>query len=153
MGQPIMIAMMLIAGPEILIADEPASALDVSVQQHVLAITDEMVKSRGIGLILISHNLHLVASFCDRVLVMYAGQIERSAIPAGCTKPDILIPGVCSMLSPTWPPPRRTAAMQRDRASLVDLSAAVGAAAWRRREPHHQLSAPLDSKRPAPLGR
>ena len=75
MGQRIMIAMMLIAGPDILIADEPTSALDVSVQQQVLAIMDEMVKSRGMGLILISHNLHLVSSFCDRVLVMYAGQI------------------------------------------------------------------------------
>jgi peptide/nickel transport system ATP-binding protein len=75
MGQRIMIAMMLIAGPDLLIADEPTSALDVSVQQQVLAIMDEMVKSRGMGLILISHNLHLVASFCDRVLVMYAGQI------------------------------------------------------------------------------
>ena len=75
MGQRIMIAMMLIAGPDILIADEPTSALDVSVQQQVLSIMDEMVKSRGMGLILISHNLHLVSSFCDRVLVMYAGQI------------------------------------------------------------------------------
>jgi len=75
MGQRIMIAMMLIAGPDILIADEPTSALDVSVQQQVLAIMDEMVNSRGMGLILISHNLHLVSSFCDRVLVMYAGQI------------------------------------------------------------------------------
>jgi peptide/nickel transport system ATP-binding protein len=75
MGQRIMIAMMLIANPDILIADEPTSALDVSIQQQILAIMDEMVKSRGMGLILISHNLHLVASFCDRVLVMYAGQI------------------------------------------------------------------------------
>jgi peptide/nickel transport system ATP-binding protein len=78
MGQRIMIAMMLIAGPDILIADEPTSALDVSVQQQVLAIMDEMVKSRGMGLILISHNLHLVSSFCDRVLVMYAGQIVET---------------------------------------------------------------------------
>jgi len=78
MGQRIMIAMMLIAGPDILIADEPTSALDVSVQQQVLAIMDEMVRSRGMGLILISHNLHLVSSFCDRVLVMYAGQIVET---------------------------------------------------------------------------
>jgi peptide/nickel transport system ATP-binding protein len=75
MGQRIMIAMMLIAGPELLIADEPTSALDVTVQNQVLSIMDELVRSRGMGLILISHNLHLVASFCDRVLVMYAGQI------------------------------------------------------------------------------
>ena len=78
MGQRIMIAMMLIAGPDILIADEPTSALDVQVQHQVLAIMDEMVRSRGMGLILISHNLHLVSSFCDRVLVMYAGQIVET---------------------------------------------------------------------------
>ncbi|MFN0186834.1 MAG: ABC transporter ATP-binding protein [Aquabacterium sp.] len=75
MGQRIMIAMMLIAGPELLIADEPTSALDVTVQSQVLSIMDELVRERGMGLILISHNLHLVSSFCDRVLVMYAGQI------------------------------------------------------------------------------
>jgi len=75
MGQRVMIAMMLIAGPDILIADEPTSALDVTVQTQVLAILDELVRSRGMGLLLISHNLHLVSSFCDRVLVMYAGQV------------------------------------------------------------------------------
>ncbi|MCW3475840.1 ABC transporter ATP-binding protein [Limobrevibacterium gyesilva] len=78
MGQRIMIAMMLIAGPDLLIADEPTSALDVTVQHQVLAIMDEQVRKRGMGLILISHNLHLVSSFCDRVLVMYAGQIVES---------------------------------------------------------------------------
>jgi peptide/nickel transport system ATP-binding protein len=78
MGQRVMIAMMLIAGPEILIADEPTSALDVTVQTQVLAVMDELVRSRGMGLILISHNLHLVSSFCDRVLVMYAGQVVET---------------------------------------------------------------------------
>jgi peptide/nickel transport system ATP-binding protein len=75
MGQRIMIAMMLAAGPELLIADEPTSALDVTVQAQVLAILDDLVTSRGMGLILISHDLELVATFCDRVLVMYAGRI------------------------------------------------------------------------------
>ncbi len=78
MGQRVMIAMMLIAGPDLLIADEPTSALDVTVQQQVLVILDEMVRSRGMGLILISHNLHLVSAFCDRVLVMYAGQVVET---------------------------------------------------------------------------
>jgi peptide/nickel transport system ATP-binding protein len=75
MGQRAMIAMMLIGGPELLIADEPTSALDVTVQAQVLAVLDEQVRRRGMGLILISHNLHLVARFCDRVLVMYAGRV------------------------------------------------------------------------------
>ncbi len=75
MGQRIMIAMMLIPNPQILIADEPTSALDVSVQRQVLDIMDNLVKERGMGLIFISHDLNLVADFCDRVLIMYAGRI------------------------------------------------------------------------------
>ncbi len=75
MGQRIMIAMMLTPNPEILIADEPTSALDVSVQRQVLDIMDTLVKERGMGLIFISHDLNLVADFCDRVLIMYAGRI------------------------------------------------------------------------------
>ena len=75
MGQRIMIAMMLIPNPEILIADEPTSALDVSVQRQVLSIIDKMVTDRGMGLIFISHDLNLVADFCDRVLIMYSGRI------------------------------------------------------------------------------
>jgi peptide/nickel transport system ATP-binding protein len=78
MGQRIMIAMMLIPDPDILIADEPTSALDVTVRLQVLAILDDMVRERGMGLIFISHDLNLVASFCDRVLVMYGGQIMET---------------------------------------------------------------------------
>ncbi|MDH3451267.1 MAG: ABC transporter ATP-binding protein [Gammaproteobacteria bacterium] len=75
MGQRIMIAMMMIPEPDIIIADEPTSALDVTVQMQVLAILDDMVTQRGMALIFISHDLNLVASFCDRVLIMYAGQV------------------------------------------------------------------------------
>ncbi len=75
MGQRVMIAMMLIAGPELLIADEPTSALDVTVQLDVLEIMDKLVSERGMGLIFVSHDLRLVSSFCDRVLVMYAGKV------------------------------------------------------------------------------
>jgi len=75
MGQRIMIAMMMVTEPDILIADEPTSALDVSVQTQVLSIMDRLVRERGMGLIFISHDLNLVASFCDRVLIMYAGKI------------------------------------------------------------------------------
>jgi len=75
MGQRVMIAMMLIPEPDLLIADEPTSALDVTVQLKVLAILDDLVTRRGMGLIFISHNLPLVASFCDRVLIMYGGRI------------------------------------------------------------------------------
>ena len=78
MGQRAMIAMMLIRDPDLLIADEPTSALDVTVQMQVLAIIDDLVSRRGMGLIFISHDLNLVASFCDRVLIMYAGRIVET---------------------------------------------------------------------------
>jgi len=82
MGQRVMIAMMLIAGPELLIADEPTSALDVTVQLQVLAILDRLVVERGMGLIFVSHDLRLVSSFCDRVLVMYAGRVVEEIAAA-----------------------------------------------------------------------
>jgi peptide/nickel transport system ATP-binding protein len=75
MGQRIMIAMMLIPDPDLLIADEPTSALDVTVQLQLLAIMDDLVQERGMGLVFISHDLNLVASFCDRIIIMYAGRI------------------------------------------------------------------------------
>jgi peptide/nickel transport system ATP-binding protein len=75
MGQRVMIAMMLIPEPDLLIADEPTSALDVTVQAEVLSILDNLVRQRGMALIFISHDLRLVARFCDRVLVMYRGRI------------------------------------------------------------------------------
>ena len=80
MGQRIMIAMMLIPDPDLLIADEPTSALDVTVQMQVLAIVDDLVTRRGMGLMFISHDLNLVASFCDRVLIMYAGRIVEDCL-------------------------------------------------------------------------
>jgi peptide/nickel transport system ATP-binding protein len=75
MGQRAMIAMMLVTEPDLLIADEPTSALDVTVQIEVLRILDRLVSERGMGLIFISHDLRLVSTFCDRVLVMYAGKV------------------------------------------------------------------------------
>ena len=78
MGQRVMIAMMLVPSPKILIADEPTSALDVSVQRQVLGIMDGLVRDRGMGLIFISHDLNLVADFCDRVLIMYAGRVVET---------------------------------------------------------------------------
>ncbi|CAG0911710.1 unnamed protein product, partial [Cyprideis torosa] len=78
MGQRVMIAMMLAPDPQILIADEPTSALDVSVQGQVLSIMDRLVEERGMGLIFISHDLNLVSSFCDRILIMYAGRVVET---------------------------------------------------------------------------
>jgi len=78
MGQRAMIAMMLAPEPELLIADEPTSALDPTSALQVLAVLDDLVASRGMGLLFISHDLGLVADLCDRVLVIEAGTIVES---------------------------------------------------------------------------
>lgn len=78
MGQRVMIAMVLVADPDLIIADEPTSALDVTVSMQVLAILDDLVSQRGLGLIFISHDLDLVRSFCDRVIVMYGGAVMET---------------------------------------------------------------------------
>ena len=123
MGQRIMIAMMLIAGPDILIADEPTSALDVTVQTQVLAIMDNLVRSRGMGLILVSHNLHLVSSFCDRVLVMYAGQVVETCAAgnlANATHPYTR--GLLAALPELGHRRAELPQLQRDPAWLEDLT-------------------------------
>lgn len=123
MGQRIMIAMMLIAGPDILIADEPTSALDVTVQTQVLAIMDNLVRSRGMGLILVSHNLHLVSSFCDRILVMYAGQVVETCEAgnlANATHPYTR--GLLAALPELGHRRAELPQLQRDPAWLEDLS-------------------------------
>jgi peptide/nickel transport system ATP-binding protein len=78
MGQRAMIAAMIVSGPDLLIADEPTSALDVIVREQVLALLDRLVSERGLGLVLISHDLNMVARFCDRILVMYRGRVVES---------------------------------------------------------------------------
>lgn len=78
MGQRIMIAMMLAAEPDLLVADEPTSALDVSVRVEVLDLIESLVVERGMGLILISHDLDLVGAYSDRVVVMYGGRVMET---------------------------------------------------------------------------
>ena len=75
MGQRVMIAMMLAMRPDVLIADEPTSALDVTVAGEILELLDLLVREHGMALVLVNHDLRMVQSFCDRVLVMYAGRV------------------------------------------------------------------------------
>ncbi|MEV0697913.1 ABC transporter ATP-binding protein [Saccharopolyspora sp. NPDC050389] len=74
MRQRVVLAMALIGEPELLIADEPTTALDVRVQQQVLALLDDVCRRRGLAVLLITHDLGLVAGFAERVVVMYAGR-------------------------------------------------------------------------------
>ena len=79
MRQRIMIAMAIALDPAILIADEPTTALDVTVQAQIMALLQELREERGMGLMLITHDLGVVADVADRIVVMYAGQIVERA--------------------------------------------------------------------------
>ncbi|MBI5774623.1 MAG: ABC transporter ATP-binding protein [Verrucomicrobia bacterium] len=79
MRQRVMIAMALITKPQLLIADEPTTALDVTVQAQILELIKKLQRERGMAVIWVTHDLGVVAGFCDRVLVMYAGRIVESA--------------------------------------------------------------------------
>jgi peptide/nickel transport system ATP-binding protein len=120
MGQRVMIAMMLAPDPELLIADEPTSALDATVQAEILRLIEDLVQRRGMGLILISHDLPLVSHFCDRVLVMYAGRVveERAAADLGRAEHPYTR-GLLNCLPILSHARRRLAVLKRDPAWLV----------------------------------
>jgi peptide/nickel transport system ATP-binding protein len=80
--QRVMIAMALACDPELVVADEPTTALDVMVQAQVLNVLSELVRERGVGMMMISHDLSVLADLCDRITVMYAGRVIEEG-PAG----------------------------------------------------------------------
>ena len=79
MRQRVMIAMALLCKPQLIIADEPTTALDVTVQAQILALLDELKRDFGVAIILITHDLGVVAGLCEKVMVMYGGQVMECA--------------------------------------------------------------------------
>ncbi|RWO82086.1 ABC transporter ATP-binding protein [Mesorhizobium sp.] len=120
MGQRVMIAMMLAPDPELLIADEPTSALDATVQAEILRLIEDLVSRRGMGLVLISHDLPLVSHFCDRVLVMYAGRVVEELRAADLNRArHPYTRGLLGCLPSLIHPTERLKVMERDEAWLV----------------------------------
>lgn len=76
--QRVMLAMALAADPRLLIADEPTTALDVTTQRRILGVMDDLARKRGMAVLLITHNLGIVANYMQRLYVMYAGRIVES---------------------------------------------------------------------------
>jgi peptide/nickel transport system ATP-binding protein len=76
--QRVMIAMALSCNPRLIVADEPTTALDVMVQAQILDLLSQLVRELGVGLVVISHDLSVLADVCDRVLVMYAGRVVET---------------------------------------------------------------------------
>jgi peptide/nickel transport system permease protein len=83
MAQRVCIALALTGSPRLLIADEPTTALDVTVQAEILSLLRSLVQARGLSVIIVSHDLGVVADLCDEVAVMYAGQVVESGTVAG----------------------------------------------------------------------
>jgi len=97
MRQRIMIAIAMISSPSLLIADEPTTSLDVTIQAEILELLKQIQQKEKISIILITHDLSIVSSFCDRVLVMYAGEIVESA-PTTILFKNPRHPYTCSLL-------------------------------------------------------
>jgi len=110
MRQRVAIAAALAAGPDVLIADEPSTALDVTTQRDLLALLDSLRVSRQMGLILITHDLRVAFSTCDRIYVMYAGVIVESGSAAGI-EAEPLHPYTLGLLQSDPPVDRRLAVL------------------------------------------
>ena len=104
MRQRAMIAMALACDPAIVIGDEPTTALDVMVQAQILELLEDLRHKLGLSLILITHDLSVIAETCDRVLIMYAGRVAEEGPVAGG-------------LPPAAPPVHPEAARRRSRTS------------------------------------
>ena len=113
MRQRVMIALALISSPKLLIADEPTTALDVTIQAQVLEVLRDLQRRRGLAMILITHDLGIVADMADRIAVMYAGEIVETGTVAeilGAPKHPYTV-GLLSCLPEYSPPGRKLVVM------------------------------------------
>ena len=104
MKQRVVIAMALANSPQLLIADEPTSALDVTIQAQVMEMIQDLIEKQGTSLILITHDLGLVATSCDDVAVVYAGEIIEYGSKEEIYDPVTRIPSVFSVRYRIWNP-------------------------------------------------
>ena len=122
MRQRVMIAMAVVFRPDLLIADEPTTALDVTIQAQIMRLLADLRREIGSSMLLITHDLGLVAQFCDRVYVMYAGQIvEEASVDQIFASPRH--PYTRALLRSTLPPDRRVVgftAIEGQPPSLID---------------------------------
>ena len=117
MRQRVMIAMALSCNPELLIADEPTTALDVTIQAQILDLLRQLQRDLGMSILIITHDLGIVAEMADEVAVMYASKVGRASAGsmASCS------PGRCTVLR--WAcsaPPGRSRARPEERAAHYD---------------------------------
>ena len=121
MRQRVMIAMALALDPEVLIADEPTTALDVTVQAQIMDLLAELQRERNMGLILITHDLGVVADVADQIAVMYAGRIVEPRPSTRCTAARAPVHAAgCSTRSRGW---TRRARSSRDQGSAAEPDA------------------------------
>ncbi len=109
MAQRVMIAMALACEPELLIADEPTTALDVTIQAQILDLMRNLRDETGTAIILITHDLGVVAEMCDRVAVMYAGEIvEQTDVTTLFRQPEAPVHAGTDRIDPGRRPGPRT---------------------------------------------
>src|SRR4029079_2405175 len=105
MLQRVMIAAALLSEPQLLLADEPTTALDVTTQSEVMAILDDLRRERGLAMLFITHDLELAGAVCDRTCVMYAGSIVEQPASARLNTDPLPPYNTRPLAGPATPPP------------------------------------------------
>ena len=148
MRQRALIAMAVACAPRLLIADEPTTALDVTIQAQILELLKELVRDSGTALLMITHDLGVVAGLCDTINVLYAGRVVETAPPAAlfAPAPAPVHASGCSARSRAWTPPRGERLTPDPR--LGARRAAVGRRAARSRRAASTASTPASDAPP-----